>query len=102
MRVSKTLTSSIQTWSLPTFVSEKALPQGEPRKTISDPAVLNELRVSWASMSEEQREAVTSERIKEMEDDREVEALGAHTTESSAFHDVRATIDDVENKVSLT
>lgn len=53
-------------------------------------------------MSKEAQEEATDERIKEMEEDREVEALGTHTTENSSFHDVRATIDDVENKVSPT
>lgn len=80
----------------------QALPQGQPRKTISDSEILAQLRVSWAAMSTEEQIAFTEERVKAMEEDREVEALGAHTTENSSFHDVRTTIDNVENQVRLT
>lgn len=80
----------------------QALPQGQPRKTISDSEILAQLRVEWAGMSESEQIAFTEERVRAMEEDREVEALGTHTTENSSFHDVRTTIDNVENQVSLT
>lgn len=76
------------------------LPEGEPKKTIGDVEVKEMIKNKWASMSKEEQEAATNERIQEMEEDREVEALGKHTTENSSFHDVKATVEVVENQVS--
>ncbi|KAK7685255.1 hypothetical protein QCA50_011618 [Cerrena zonata] len=48
-------------------------------------------------MSEEEWEAVAGEHTKKLTEDRETKATGAHTVSINAFHDVNATVVQLEN-----
>ena len=77
-----------------------ALPPGARKITVKDPVVNEELKTSWALLSEEEKTAATQGKVKVMAAERETEDLGSHSTDMSAFHDTQATLRRVENEVS--
>ena len=58
------------------------------------------LRAEWEAMTEEQQEAYTKQRVKELEEDRETKTIGVHTVAANAFQDTSQTIVKIENMVS--
>ncbi|KAK7690565.1 hypothetical protein QCA50_005663 [Cerrena zonata] len=83
--------------SLRIMQRNEALPEGAAKVSVNDPGVMAELSQEWAVMSEEEHQAVAGERTKQLAEDRETKATGTHTVSINAFHDVNATVVQLEN-----
>ena len=82
------------------MIHPTALPEGEKKKGVDDKEIMIQLRAEWEAMSEQEQEAFTKERVKQIAEDRKTKVIGAHTVATNAFHDTSSTIVRVENTVS--
>ena len=82
------------------MIHHTALPEGEKKKGVDDKEIMMQLRAEWEAMSEQEQEAYTKERVKQIAEDRKTKVIGAHTVATNAFHDTSSTIVRVENTVS--
>ncbi|KAK7682016.1 hypothetical protein QCA50_014980 [Cerrena zonata] len=103
MQLARLAKSTRQTSQWNAYVSKRtaeknaALRDGEPKVSVKDTGFIALLALEWAEMSEEERDAYTSDRRKEITEDRETKATGAHTVTVNAFHDVSNTVIKMEN-----
>ena len=61
-----------------------------------------DISARWKSLSEEDRIAVTTECVQEIEEEREARDLASHNVPLRAFYDARSTVQAVEKQVSGT
>lgn len=73
------------------------VPEGERRSMIT--ALVKDLRVTWNAMTREQQIEVTKDAVKELEDQREVRSLAVRNVAKSCYHDTRATLASIEERV---
>ena len=59
-----------------------------------------EISTRWKALSQEERIAVTTGSMQEIEDERETKCLASYNVPLRTFHDARATIQSVEKQVS--
>lgn len=62
-------------------------------------ALVKDLRVSWNAMTREQQVEATKHSVKELEEQREVKSLAVRNVPKSCYHDTRATLASVEERV---
>lgn len=74
------------------------LPPGERLKA---PEITAIAKQTWQKMSYEEQKAVTAPVIQELKDEREVKVLAKRNVPLSAFHDIKKTLEGIENQASL-
>ncbi|KAG6805831.1 hypothetical protein H0H92_013805 [Tricholoma furcatifolium] len=74
-----------------------ALPDGVPKKKAND--YMTEIAAEWKQLSAEERLARTEEKVSELRDTREMRNLAPQNVPIASFHDVRATLDSVDEEV---
>lgn len=73
---------------------------GERGGDLNLTAVTKEISESWRRLSPEERQAITTEPIQQLEEQRESRKLAAHSVPLNSFHDARSTIQSIETQVS--
>jgi hypothetical protein len=61
-----------------------------------------EISARWRLLSKEDRVAITTRCMQQLEEEREVKVLTMHNVPLRAFHDARSTVQHVEKEVSGT
>jgi len=74
---------------------------GERGEDLNLTAVIKEISDSWKRLSPEEQEAVTTEPMQQLEEQRESRKLGTHSIPLNSFHDARSTIQSIETQVSI-
>ncbi|KAG6824221.1 hypothetical protein H0H92_007626 [Tricholoma furcatifolium] len=74
-----------------------ALPDGVPKKKAND--YMAEIAAEWKKLSPDKRLAHTEEKVSELRDTREMRNLAPQNVPIASFHDVRATLDSVDEEL---
>lgn len=61
---------------------------------------MGEISAKWRSLSESEKASHTEEALAVLRDTREMRELASHNVPINAFHDVRATLDTLDEEVS--
>lgn len=74
------------------------IPSDEPRKKIHE--CMADIASKWAALTQEERSAITLDRVKALSLGRENREIGHHNVPLAAFHDTCLTYTDVVEAVS--
>jgi hypothetical protein len=80
-----------------TLIYFSALPDGQPRKKVSE--LTSEISARWNAMSPEDRQEATADGKLELEGHREMKALATRNIPVEVFNDARQTLDNLEREV---
>ncbi|KAJ2968182.1 hypothetical protein NUW54_g13294 [Trametes sanguinea] len=77
------------------------LPEGTDRKRVSDTDVTREIAETWKQMTPDEQEAATEDALKELQERKEDLTTGTHTVPLQAFHDARATLENMHARTGV-
>jgi hypothetical protein len=77
-----------------------ALSEGTPR--VKAPAIMDELRSEWKTMSLEKKTEVTQGAMLKLEEVQEMKIYGTHNMSISLFHDMRSMPTIVQTQVRIS
>ncbi|KAK7677029.1 hypothetical protein QCA50_019994 [Cerrena zonata] len=75
------------------------LPEGVPKKRVSDPDIAVRLKEAWDAMTKDEQEIFTTTHVKEMEEAREVQDITTHNTAIAAFYNVRTSMQSIMDQL---
>jgi len=81
-------------------VFHSELPEGAQRKKANE--LMGPISDKWRTLSNEERESYTEETVAALCDTREMRELGSHNVPISLFHNVRVTLEKLEEEVILS
>ena len=61
--------------------------------------VIREISEKWQALSAEERKSITEEALAELRDSCEMHEFSAHNIEISSFHDIRSTLETLNEEV---
>lgn len=76
------------------------LPEGDIKKKAND--LMGQISTKWKSLSEEERKSQTSDTLVALREMREMRDFAPHNVPISSFHDVRVTLQKIDDEVSIS
>ena len=72
-----------------------------PGERLKAPEITAIAKQTWNKMSYDEQKAATAPAIQAIKDEREVKVLAKHNIPISAFHDIKKTLESIENQASF-